>query len=291
MERQRYRELKTLLRQAACGHRNNPRCVHRDATIVAVLLWAVLHNKPVSWATQAANWSAGVRPRVLPSQSCMSRRLRHVGVLRLIQRLEQLLRQRLPHGDIKLIDARPLPVGGCSKDPDAHTGYGAGHCLQGYKLHLLCDLSGAVDHWLVTAMNHAEPAAAERILDQNPEAAYVISDGNYDVNRLYERAAERQIQWLALPRRRAARAPGHRRHSSGRLRLWGWVHSPVGRRLLRRLRSGIERVNAWQGCAANGLHYLPHHVRRAARVRVWVALKLIIYHHWLAQRIDARRTA
>jgi len=291
MERQRYRELKTLLQEAAREHRDNPRCAYRDVTIVAVLLWAVLHNKPVSWAADAANWSGDVRPRMLPSQSCMSRRLRHQRVVLLIQRMEDLLRSRLPCGDIKLIDARPLPTGGCSKDPDACTGYGAGHLVHGYKLHMLCDLSGAVDHWLVTPMNHSEPEAAEQILDHVDDVAYVISDGNYDVNRLYDRADERDVQWIAMPRRQPARAPGHRRHSLRRLSIWSWVRSSEGNQTIRRLRSGIERVNAWQGCAAIGLNHLPHHVRREHRVRLWVAAKLIVYHHWLAQRIALRQTA
>lgn len=289
MERQRYRELIASLHQARHGHRDNPRCAYRDWVIVATLLWAGLHGRPVSWAADPAHWPGDLRPRHgLPSQSCMSRRLRTHGVLSLIQRLNDTLRNRLPRGDVKLIDGRPLPVGGCSKDPDARTGHGAGHLIRGYKLHLFCDLGGAVDHWLVTPMNHSEPDAAEMILPHADDTAYVIGDGNYDINRLYERAAERGIQWIALPRRKHAQAPGHRRHSPHRLAVWSWVRSPQGSRTLRRVRSGIERINAWQGHALIGLHHLPHHVRRGPRVRLWVAIKLILYHHWLAQRIADR---
>ena len=61
MERQRYRELKAILNQAARQHRDDPRCTHRDAVIVAVLLWAALHDKPVSWAADPAHWPGDLR--------------------------------------------------------------------------------------------------------------------------------------------------------------------------------------------------------------------------------------
>jgi hypothetical protein len=286
MERQRFGELMGQLQRAAQGHRDDPRCTHRDRVVVAVLLWATLHDKPVSWATQPRHWPGDLRPRAgLPSQSCMSRRLRSAGVLALIQRFEQVARAPLPRGDLKLIDGRPLPTGGCSKDPDAATGYGGGQLQRGYKLHLLCDRRGAVEHWHLTAMNGSEPDAAARILGHATDTAYVLGDGNYDVNRLYEQAAQRGIHWIALPHHRAGQAPGHRRHSPRRLAWWSYVRSPHGGRTLRRLRNAIERVNAWQGHATIGLHHLPHHVRRLHRVRLWVALKLILYHHWLAQRL------
>lgn len=291
MERQRYRELRGQLRIAARGHRDDPRCTHRDATIVAVLLWATLHNKPIVWATQPTNWPGDLRPKPLPSQSCMSRRLRTEGVWQLLDKLDQSMRAQLLHSDVKLVDARPLTVGGCSKDPDAATGYGAGHRLRGYKLHTICDQYGAVDCWIITAMNGSEPGAAEKMIEHLDHTAYVIGDGNYDVNGLYDRAGERGIQWLTQPRRQGSRAPGNRQHSEHRLAVWQWVRSEHGQRLLFKARSGIERINAWQGQAAVGLTHLPHHIRRDHRVRVWVAAKLVLYHHWLATRPNARNAA
>lgn len=293
MERQRFRELRAVLRQAAVGHRRDPACTHDDATIVLVQLWAVLHDRPTSWAVVREHWPGDLRPRAgLPSQSCMSRRLRSVGVLELIQRFEDHMRAQLPDGDVKLIDGRPLPTGGCSKDPDAATGYGAGHRQRGYKLHIAGDLCGAVDHWHVTAMNGSEQEAAALILPHLQDHTVVtIGDGNDDVNHLYDQAQHWGTRWLAQPHRKHAEAPGHRQHHPDRLASWAWVRSPAGARLLRRVRSGIERINAWQGQAAIGLGALPHHVRRGHRVRVWVALKLIIYHHWLHATIARRHAA
>lgn len=288
MERQRFRELRALLRESARQHRDGPCCTHRDVTIVVVLLWAVLHHKPVVWATKPEHWPGDLRPRPLPSQSCMSRRLRTASVIALIQCFHQVARRRLPSSDIKIVDGRPLPVGGCSKDREARYGYAAGIKQRGYKLHLLCDAHGGVDQWLVAPMNHAEPAAAQELLEASPPCAYVLGDGNYDNNALYEQAGQRGIQWLALPRYAGSQAPGHHSHSEHRLAIWHWARSKHGRRLIKRARNPIERVNAWQGQAAVGLGALPHHVRSLHRVRLWTAIKIIIYHHWLQPRLTRR---
>ena len=221
----------------------------------------------------------------------MSRRLRTVGVVELIQRMEQAMRQALPSSDIKLIDARPLCTGGCSKDPDAKTGFGAGHLMHGYKLHLICDKLGPVDQWIITPMNGSEPDAASCMLPHLRGTAYVIGDGNYDVNRLYDQAGDCGIQWLTQPRRGGSQSPGHRKHSPHRLATWSWVRSEQGSRTIQRVRSGIERINAWQGCADIALASLPHHVRRSHRVQLWVAMKLIVYHHWLKPHLERRMSA
>lgn len=290
MERQRYRELFTLLKQAAQGHRQDPRCTHSDRTIVAVLLWAALHDKPILWAAQPGNWPGDLRPRPLPSQSCLSRRLRQPGVLALLERFHQQLQTHLPASDLKLIDGRPLPVGGCSKDRQAGYGYGAGLKQRGYKLHLWCDLQGRVEQWLVGPMNYAEPAAAVALIQHAGPAAYVLGDANYDNNTLYEQAGQRGLQWIALPRYARSRAPGHRRHSDYRLRVWAWLQSKAGRRVVRRARTAIERINGWQGQACINLGRLPHHIRGLHRVRLWTGMKIIIYHHWLIAKRQ-RQTA
>jgi len=218
----------------------------------------------------------------------MSRRLRTTSVLELIQRMEQAMRDALPSSDIKLIDGRPLSIGGCSKDPDAKSGFGAGRLVHGYKLHLITDKNGPVDQWMLTPMNGSEPGVAFAMLPHVRDAFCVMGDGNYDVDRLYDEAGDRGIKWLTQPRRKGSKAPGHRKHSSYRLKAWHWVRSDQGVRTIKRVRSGIERVNAWQGCADVGLANLPHHVRRLHRVRLWVAMKIIIYHHWLKPRLERR---
>src|SRR5271165_3393686 len=61
--------------------------------LVAVLLWAALHDRPVSWACQQRPWSTTTRkPWRLPSAATMSRRIDGVAVGLLWRTLEQRLR-------------------------------------------------------------------------------------------------------------------------------------------------------------------------------------------------------
>jgi hypothetical protein len=57
--------------------------------LVAVLLWAALHDRPVSWACQPRHWSTTtLRPPRLPSAATMSRRIDGVAVGLLLRVLE-----------------------------------------------------------------------------------------------------------------------------------------------------------------------------------------------------------
>jgi hypothetical protein len=44
------------------------------ADVLAVYFWAVVHDRPTSWAAEPAPWPDDLRPAVLPSQSTLSRR-------------------------------------------------------------------------------------------------------------------------------------------------------------------------------------------------------------------------
>jgi hypothetical protein len=282
--------MRAALRAVEGEHHDNPRYAHRDSTVLLVALWAALHGKPISWATVPANWPADLRPRAgLPSQSCMSRRLRARGdadgaatewpsALDLLDRWQAALRRQLPDGDVKVIDGRGLVIGGCNKDPDAGFGYAAGTRAAGYKLHWALDQHcGAVDGWLVAPMGYGEPAAAQHLVAHlPPHATRVLTDNNYDRNELYERAgAEHGVQLMAVPRR-TAKGVGHHAHSAFRLRVQPWLRSEEGRRAMARARIVVEQVNGRLGCAAVGLSHLPYHARRLHRVTVWVALKILI---------------
>lgn len=292
MERQRFLELRRWVRRATIGHARPVGCRYSDAVIVQVALWATLHHRSILWATRPENWPGDLRPRGgLPSQSRMSRRLRTLSVLELIQRIEHVSRQRLPHSDVQMVDGRPLAVGGCSKDRDAQRGYAAGQWQRGYKLHMVCNRRGVVNAWHVTPMRHNESKAAQLMLDHTPPGGWVLGDGMYDCNALYEQAAGRGGRWIAMPRNRQAKNLSHRRHHPDRVAAWPYVRTPSGQALLKRLRVRIEQINAWQGHAAIGLGALPHHVRRIRRVRLWVALKIVIYHHWLSGKYKTKSEA
>lgn len=275
MERERYRFISATLRRAAAAtQHHNPRLVHSDALIVRVALWAALHDQPIVWATHRAHWPGDLRPRRLPSQSCMSRRLRTDAVRRLLHEVQHTLRQQLPRHDVHCIDARPLCVGGASKDPDATLGYGAGLRIKGYKLHLVVDFGGAVDGWVVAPANVPEQHIATHLIAHSRPARWLMADGNYDSNQLYDLADERGTQLLAQPRGNI-HPPRANRNSPARLRVHRYLNSPIGRRTMRQ-RIRIEQINARLGCSSVRLHHLPHHARRLHRVTLWVALKILL---------------
>ena len=62
---------------------------YSTAEIVAVYFWAVLHDRPTSWAAQPAEWPVDLRPEPLPPQSTLSRRLQHADAVELMTAVEQ----------------------------------------------------------------------------------------------------------------------------------------------------------------------------------------------------------
>lgn len=275
MERERFARMRMVLMRVAAGHHDNSRCSHRDSVILLLLLWAALHRKPVSWACDPLRWPADLRPRRLPSQPTMSRRLRCHTTLELLERWLRATRDRLPRTGVKVIDAKVLTIGGCGKDPDAAIGYGAGRMAKGYKLHWVMDLCGAVDHWLVAPLNFPEPTAAAMLLEHVPPTACVLADNNYDTNRLYDLCGQRGVGLLAAPPR-GVKGLGHRTNSPHRLHAMAFLRGPIGKRILKRRRIGIEQVHSRMTASSVGLDHLPMHARRQHRVAQWVAIMLVI---------------
>src|SRR6516162_1378283 len=97
--------------------------------LVAVLLWAALHDRPVSWACCPRHWSTTtLRPLRLPSPSTLSRRADRVAAGLVWRALEQRLRRCAAEHPrlIAFLDGKPLTVSGVTKDSDAGYGRGAG---------------------------------------------------------------------------------------------------------------------------------------------------------------------
>ena len=94
------------------------------------------------WACRPENWPPGWRRRRLPSNPTMSRRLRSASVRGLLARLERRVVGPTGPGLFWMIDGKPLPIGGCSKDRQAGYGRAAGGKAKGYKLHALIGGSG-----------------------------------------------------------------------------------------------------------------------------------------------------
>jgi hypothetical protein len=193
--------------------------------LVAVSLWAALHDRPVAWACDGRNWgTTSLRPRKLPSPSTMSRRAYSVGVGLLRRALQERLRALgPPPALVAMLDGKPLPVGGYTKDPDAAYGRGAGMMAKGYKLHTVWSNGPLPDEWEVTSLKVGETTEAGGMPARPRErggGGYLLADGNYDSSELFDQAAEAGYQ-LVVPMganaggATATRAPGGYVASSG----------------------------------------------------------------------------
>jgi hypothetical protein len=160
MERELWPLIYHTLRAAARGT-HQKWVQYQPWEIAAVLLWAALHDRSVEWACEEQNWSTTrLRPEEIPSASTMSRRPKKLVFAIFLNRVAALLK-----GDGKpawelVVDGKPLPVGRCSKDPDAK----GGALGRGYKLHAIWGDDPLPEAWEVTAMREYEGAAAVRLL-------------------------------------------------------------------------------------------------------------------------------
>lgn len=243
--------------------------------LVALLLWAALHDRPLAWACCPKNWSTTkLRPPRLPHRSTLGRRLDGLAVGAFLRQLEQDLRDRGQRGLLSFLDGKPLPVSGVSKDPDAAWGRGAGGQAKGYKLHALWADRALPEAWEVTPLNESEQAVARRLLRQAPGAGYLLADGNYDASPLFDAAAAAGYR-LVVPLPDPGAGRGHHYQSPHRLRCLELVRGDFGRDLLR-LRARVERAFGNAVSFGGGLGPLPAWVRGLGRVRSWVWAKLLI---------------
>jgi len=275
MERELWPVLYRLLRETAKDFRQKY-VQFQPWVLVAVLLWAALHDRPVSWACQRRHWSTStLRPPRLPSAATLSRRIDGVGVGLFWRALEQRIRDRGPPALVAFVDGKPLPIGGDGKDPDARFGRGAGCVAKGYKLHAIWSTRPVPEAWDVTPLNGDEKAVARALVGQLTYGGYLLGDGNYDASSVYDAAYARGYQ-LVAPHRKAAN-PGSGKHyqSPHRLRSIAILRSAFGQALYRS-RTAIERCFGHAGSFGGGLGPLPAWVRGQDRVRTWVWAKLLI---------------
>lgn len=290
MERELWRWIARTLKAAP---RTRPRnAVYTDSQIAAVYLWAVLHDRPVSWACRRENWPMQAWRRELPDQSTMSRRMRRPEMRSLMRDLLERIQRTFDRGEVLIVDGKGLHIGPQSRDPDAHAGYAAGRIGKGYKLHLILDAqSQAVVAHETHPMNIAEPTtAAELMRDASsriPPKSLLLGDCAFDSNPLHAAAHTRDCQLIA-PRHRPRTGLSNQKHHPNRfesMRFTEGTDEMVWRQTLHPIRVGIERFFGALASASGGLIALPAWVRRLHRVRLWVAAKLIVN----AARIAARR--
>jgi hypothetical protein len=274
MEGELWDGLYSLVMAEASRRGRRPRVQHSDARIVLVFLWAALHDRPVSWACDRRHWPAEHR-WPLPSAPTMSRRMRSVGTLLLLEGLLQSLRSS-ESGLCRRMDSKPLPVGGFSKARDARRGHATGGMAKGYKLYCVWGRGPTPDLWRIDPLNRPDAAIAGELIPRLEGTGYLLADAVHEGNPLAQQAGALGFQ-LVSPRRKPGRGLGHHPCGSWRLRSIELTEgpSPFGRSLCRD-RGLIEREYGHLTSFACGLHPLPAWVRRPHRVAAWVAAKLLI---------------
>lgn len=279
MERQLWKKIVKLMKEI-CKLRGNVMCTYSDAVIVKTWLWAVLHDRPVSWGCKACNWPIWERKWQLPSESTMSRRLRSRGVQWLLKQLEErALDSDLTQNLVWAVDGKPLPISGHSQDRQAGYGRAVGGKAKGYKLHAIVGQNGSIPHWRLAPMNKDERVMADRMLKQTKIQGYLLADSNYDSNRLHKRCDDQGNLQLVSPRRYGPnRGFGHRKQTAGRLRSIELLehHTPDFGSQLFKLRMTIERYFGNLTNWSAGLTHLPPWVRTYNRVKRWVQAKIIM---------------
>jgi hypothetical protein len=250
---------------------------YSTAEVLGVYFWAVVHDRPTSWATDPIEWPDDLRPTWLPPQSTMSRRLRRPEAVELMTAVEQYLVTLLAIGQylVHMIDAKALPVSEVSRDPDIGRGRGTGGFQKGYKFYAIWSGGPMPLAWGLAPMNVSEKTMARRLIPTLPGGGYLLGDPEYDANPLYDLAAEAGFQLVAKKRRDRGRGGlGHRRQSPGRLRSIELLETKFGRELFNQ-RNAIECRFGTLTATAGGLAPLPAWVRHFNRVRNWVQAKIV----------------
>lgn len=258
----------------------NPQAKYSPKEIVQVYMWAVIHDRPVSWACRLSNWPPHEHKRQWPSNATMSRRLRSPAVESLLKAVEQRVVRPQGNGNLMwMIDGKPLTISGCSKDRQAGYGRAAAGKAKGYKIHAIVGSDGSVADWRVAPMNKDERVMARRMMTNVELQGYVVADSNYDSNPLHQQFDKRGNMQLISPRRYGkGRGHGHRKQTAGRMRSKHILEDPFpefGEALMKQ-RNEVERffgnLSNWGG----GLTHLPPWARTHRRVHRWIQAKLIL---------------
>jgi hypothetical protein len=280
MELERWAELSAAMSAVAVDFGRHKRDRHPTALIVRVHTWAALHDRPVSWACDPANWAPRTRPRVLPDQSTMSRRTRRADFERFQRRVGVRMNGRPGPALLKVVDGKPLELPNHTTDRDATWSRGVSRTSVGYKLHAVWSAGNPMpDAFAVTTLNVCEKKMAARMIRCVSGCGYLLGDAHYDASWLFD-YCHHYCHQLVCPRAKPGTGLGHHYVSGHRRRAIEMLESPAavnpfGPRLYG-LRTGIERAFSGLACPGGGLSALPPWVRRIWRVRAWATAKLLI---------------
>jgi hypothetical protein len=268
---------------------------HSDFLITCLYFWAVLHDRPMTWAIDRAHHNRTFRPRSkLPSISQLNRRIASERFGQILQRVHERLA-----GDNRckglMIDGQALQVNGVSQDRDARVGHIPGGVAnggmgKGYKLHAMVTGDGNIPVFCVMPLNTHEMPVAQQMLQaygQDLTGTLVMADGNYDAHVLHKQVAGRGAFLITRPRGRAKHPVTLRQMGPSRRHLLDlWDHFPKLMHRVYRHRRQIERRFAQLSCTPGLLSSLPKFVRGLPRVRRFVGAKIWLYHsHRMAKAL------
>jgi len=276
-------------------HGGRRRPVYANWLIVAMYVWSVAHDRPLSWACRRGSYGFLFRPRRLPSISQFTRRISSDDCQRILQLVHDQFAQRGVTTHAVYIDGKALVVSPVSKDRDAKRGKISGAFARGYKLYAAVNAKRRIVVWSVMGLNEDEKTLARHVLLPRLPAltrdALVMADSHYDSAPLHEEVSEPLGIWLMHPLRGQERATGRFRARKLRQMPWSrrqlvhlWDNHPELMRFIYKARQEIERVFGVLTCTAGGLASLPAWVRHLDRVRRWVGVKIILYNARLAVR-------
>lgn len=269
----------TIREVARAMPRPRRRPQYSDTLIVAIYLWSVMHDRPQGWACRRENYGSMFRPRMLPSQSRLSRRIRSDRCLALLKDVYMRIAEVERPSDVNMIDGRPFPVGACTKDRQARPGRIRGGFARGYRMHGLVSDDQRVLNWAITPMNESETTPAKMLIETASAVGDVIlGDGVYDSSSLYDAAKSRGSMLIATIRKdRLESKPRANRNSPNRMAaVESWKRGLA--RYVHRDRLLVETTFGNQSSYGGGLGPLPAWVRTLPRVTRWIGAKLILYH-------------
>ena len=88
---------------------------YSTADVLAAYFWAVVHDRPTSWAADPKQWPDELRPALLPCQSTLSRRLRRPTTVKLMTAVEEHLLALVVEREETRRDIKSTPFGARSR--------------------------------------------------------------------------------------------------------------------------------------------------------------------------------
>lgn len=287
MEQTQWTIVGAAIRQVTRSFPRLKRAKYSDRLITCLYFWAVLHDRPMTWAIDLRNYNRTFRPRKkISSISQLNRRIASDRFQLILQRVHERLA-----GDHRFkaltFDGQPLQVNGVSQDRDARVGHVAGGVKnggmgKGYKLHAVVTSDGNIPVFSVMPLNEHELPVAQRMLAALPHdlgGILIFADGNYDAHVLHKDVARRGAFLITRPRGRAKHPVTRRQMGpSRRLLIDLWDRAPKLMKRVYHHRKQIERRFGNLSCTPGLLTSLPKFVRGIPRVRRFVGAKICLYH-------------